>query len=286
MLASLLAVAAFAAQVPAQPRDAPWRLTGISSDGQTLHLTYEGGGCLGNDGRAEVDTSDPAAVRITVKQTQAAGEYAVCPAFIAFLPLDVDLGAPLAGREVTGGPRWDTTLVRPRRMPRVLGLRRADALRALDGQSIATTPFGRIDGVVHVQDPRPGRRLRAKRRASVITGPFDPRARLAITVPARQTAGSVLRRGLRFRYTLDPAAEKAIDALVDCNGQDGGEAGRATRRDRGSARVRIANRRLQQRMRRRARSTCRLTVMSFTSDPRGIDDWLVRRTVRVTLKNR
>lgn len=280
MLLAALAVAA--AGIPVT-HAAAWRLTGISRDTRTLHLVYAGGGCLQPDGRATVDTIDPTAVRIAIEQTTLAGDYVVCTTELGFLPLDVDLGAPLAGRRVTGGPDFAARLPTDV-MPRVVGLRRADAARALRRQSVHAEAAGRRSGVITFQSPRAGAPV-PRRGAFLISGPFDPRARLTIRVPP-QSAEAVRERGLRFRYRVDPAAERALYAYLRCNGQDGGNGGWPVHRARGTRSLHIASIQLRRELRRRPRSTCRLEVQSFARNSRSPTDWLIRRTATITLARR
>lgn len=141
-------------------RDAPWRLTAITKDQRTLKVVYEGSGCLLKDGKPVVDTSAAGAVRIRVVQTEVVptGPYEACTLPLAFVPLDVSLGARLAGRRVLGGPRFAAQR-HPDVVPRVIGLRRADAMRALRGQQLRVSARGRRTGVVRLQTPRPGTRI-------------------------------------------------------------------------------------------------------------------------------
>lgn len=161
-LAVLLALvfAAPAAAYTQTTRDAPWRLTGISKDRRTLRVVYEGSGCLRGDGAPVVDESAAGRVRVTVRQTVDHPEgYEVCILPLIFYPLDVPLAAPLDGRRVVGGPRFAAQGPPPKRMPRVIGLRRGDAVRALKGQGLKPRGLKARHGVIVRQRPRPGRRL-------------------------------------------------------------------------------------------------------------------------------
>lgn len=152
-------------------RDAPWRLTGISADQQTLKVVYQGSGCLPDDGRPLVDTSVDGRVSIRVIQSVTGGPYTACPLFLASYRLDVPLGAPLAGRFVVGGPAFDGTS-RPRRIPRLIGLRRRDALRAARTQDFRVSASGARSGVVVAQSLKPGTQVQR-------TG-FGPRLTLRV----------------------------------------------------------------------------------------------------------
>lgn len=281
MLVQLMAAVAAIPAPTTEVRDAPWRLTGISKDTRTLKVVYEGGGCLRPDGRAVVDTTQEDAVRITVKQTAVVG--APCTTEYAFLPLDVRLGAPLAGRRVRGGPPMTATNL-ARVIPRVVGLRRVDAVAALAGQGIEADVGGRRSGVIRRQSPRAGQAPGS--RMKLASGAFDARARLSIRLLRGQTVESVLRRGLRFRYRVDPAAEAFIAADVACAGPQGGFDEATTEAPSARMSVAISGGDLRRRMRRRARSTCRLRVVSYPADPRGEDDFLLLRRATVILRHR
>ena len=278
---ALLLVAPAAAEETT--RDAPWQLTGISANGRTLRIVYEVSGCLHDDGTPVVDESAPDAVRITVRQTVDTGPYVVCALFLAYHPLDVPLATPLAGRRVAGGPDLAAASLRPERMPRVIGLRRADARRALERQDIATRVLGRAGGVIRAQSPEPGRTLPSGRlRATLLSGPFDARARLAVSIPAGQTIGSLLRRGLRLRYSVAPTAEPVLLVRVACAGADGGNESFATRA-RGRARVPIANGDLRRSLRHRAAVTCKLTAATYRRGEDEGSQYLVLRRASVQL---
>jgi hypothetical protein len=165
LIAFLLVVPASAA-ADTRDRDAPWRLRAISKDQQTLRVTYEGGGCYGDDGRPVVDTGTPGQVSIRILQSEPTDPDAVCPAYFAFLHVDVPLGEKLAGRRVVGGPEL-TEYERVPKVPRVVGLRRADAVHALEGQGFKTRTEGRRHGVVRKQSPKPGTRKKLLRDLAI-----------------------------------------------------------------------------------------------------------------------
>ena len=159
----LAVIAALWLAAPAQAfreetRNAPWRLAGISSDQRTLRVIYEGSGCLRDDGRAVVDTSSQREVRITVRQTVdvPTGPYEGCIQPLYKYRLAVQLEAPLDGRRVVGGPRFDVSSYGAR-VPRVIGLRLADAREVLRGLEVRVHGIRR--GVVRRQSPRPGTRI-------------------------------------------------------------------------------------------------------------------------------
>ena len=228
MLVTALSVALFA--ITNTTRDAPWHLTGISKDQRSLEVVYEGSGCLLDDGRPVVETTDTE-VRITVKQTQQTGEYLACAEFLAFYPLTVPLDGPLYGRFITGGPDFPAQSS-PDTVPRVIGLRRTDATRALRRQGFRTRFDGRPNGVVRYQQPPAGKTFEpdAVPRVTLYAGPFDPAAALSISIAPGQTIQSLLRRGLRFRFTANPEVEIAISANLICSGFDAGEYSRPIRR--------------------------------------------------------
>ena len=165
-VASLGAASAFA--FTEQERDAPWMLLGVSADGRTLQLVYQGGGCLEEDGRPQV-VEHPDRVAVRIRQTAfVPGEGEACTADLRFVPLDVRLAAPIAGRRVRGGPPFREHLAAVR-VPRVVGLDRADALGALRARHLrARTAGRRRRGRVAAQSPRPGTRLRRGRTPPVI----------------------------------------------------------------------------------------------------------------------
>jgi hypothetical protein len=152
---ALLACVGLASAFTPRERDAPWQLAGVSADGRTLHLMYEGGGCLEADGRPVVTETD-AAVTIVVHQTQQVpGEGEACTLEIRNLRVDAQLAAPVAGRRVLGGPPF-ASFVKPTRMPRVTGLRRYDAARLIERCGLTVKLRGPRGGTVVRQRPRAG----------------------------------------------------------------------------------------------------------------------------------
>ena len=148
--------AATASAFTVQPRDAPWRLLGVSTDGRSLRLGYEGGGCLRADGRPSV-AEEKRRVVVTVDQTGLMpGEGEACTTELRFYYVNATLSRPLAGRRVAGGPpsrlQFPTGAV-----PRVVGMDRRDALSALRGQGFRSRTVGRTRrGMVVRQHPRAG----------------------------------------------------------------------------------------------------------------------------------
>jgi len=275
----LLAAAPAAEAFVAETRPAPWRLAGISSDERTLRVAYEGGGCQRHDGRPVVTATAAGAVRIGVLQTvdvPTAPEEG-CRLDRRTHMLDVPLGARLAGRRVVGGPRFEVRLRSGERAPRVVGLRRRDAIRVLRAYRVPARTFGRGKGVVTAQFRAPGRGL------SLHVGRIEPRARLTIEIADRQTIGSVLRQGLRYRFRVESDVEAAISADLSCAGQDAGDSARPVRTDRGHARVNVANGNLRSDLRRRKAARCQLVVLSYGVKLRDAQDWLRFRRAGVRL---
>lgn len=281
MLTAFLSLVLLA--VTGTTRDAPWRVTGISQDQRSLQLVYEGGGCLADDGRPVVETT-PTEVRITVKQTDQSGEYVACPSVFALYPLTVPLDGPLYGRYVVGGPGL-TVPSNSGIVPRVIGLRRTDATRALRRQGFRVRFDGRPNGVVRYQQPRPGKTFAPGEapRVQLLSGPFDPAAALTVSIDDGQTVQSLLRHGLRFRFTANPDVEAVVAAFLTCSGRDAGEFSAPTRRPSRSATVRLYNLDLIRKLRRSSTTRCRLTAVSYPKRFRNQVDWLRKRTARVTL---
>lgn len=167
-------------------RDAPWRLAGIGRDGRTLKLAYEGGGCLGNDGRPQVVEGERR-VTIRVRQTQAIpGPGEGCPANLEVLAVRTRLAQPLAGRRVVGGPRFDHPTF-SRRVPRLIGLHRRDASELLRMDFFRFATIGRGTTVIG-QSPAPGTRIRRRL----------PRMRLFLGSAVRTTDVRPIRGGNQF----------------------------------------------------------------------------------------
>jgi hypothetical protein len=147
---------------------AKWQLLSVSSDARTLHLVYEGGGCLREDGHATV-TETTARIQIAVDEGEVVamdtpdGQFG-CPANLSFVRLKVQLEHQVAGRRIVGGPRIDaggvfkTYDVPPfARAPRVIGLSARDATIALRFGGFGARRFGERTGAVAFQSPAPGR---------------------------------------------------------------------------------------------------------------------------------
>ena len=137
-------------------RDAPWMLLGISADGRSLDVGYQGGGCLADDGRPRVVESARRVV-VTLRQTvavPAAGEG--CTADLRLYRIWVSLDAPLHGRRVRGGPRFREHFP-VQVVPRVIGMDRRDAIAALRASGLRARTVGRVRrGRVIEQHPRAG----------------------------------------------------------------------------------------------------------------------------------
>jgi hypothetical protein len=153
-LVAALVVAAMAvpasAQVPgftAVTVPAVWTVTGVDPGGRSLHLAYEGGGCLVDNGRAVVEES---AERIAIRVEQTAFIGGPCTADLRYHGLRVTLRAPVAGRPIAGATlapsvfRGTSGISFSERyvlfvIPRVIGLAPADAARVLRQQGFAAT---------------------------------------------------------------------------------------------------------------------------------------------------
>jgi hypothetical protein len=145
-----------------------WTLAGVSRDGRSLLVrpgTY--GGCDQGPPAIAVTETDRA-VRVSVTVQTPTDPTVICTQ-IAHLPPTraVALRAPVAGRAI-GGPQRTTRPgaafpdaagpVGRERVPRVVGLRAADARSVLCAWSLRARP-GAGSGTVIAQTPRSGRAL-------------------------------------------------------------------------------------------------------------------------------
>jgi hypothetical protein len=137
-------------------RDAAWQLLGVSADGRTLELGYEGGGCLRPDGRPRVAETKHR-VTIAVRQTvDVPGAGEACSLELRRYRTSVVLDSSLDGRRVVGGPAFDFDFP-VRTVPRVLGMDRRDALKVLRQARLSRKIVSRVrHGKVIRQRPRPG----------------------------------------------------------------------------------------------------------------------------------
>jgi len=136
----------------------PWSLQRVSASGRTLVLAVSGGGCwLSSSRHATVVRQDKHVVELRVEMTQLVpdGEYEGCADIgIVGLPVFVGLASPLKGRALhfqTPWPRPGHRRTLPS-VPRMVGVRGRDAVRALAGQSILARITGPADGVVVRQE--------------------------------------------------------------------------------------------------------------------------------------
>lgn len=133
--------------------DAHWVVTNVSPSGRVLEVRYESGGCFRNGRVSVTETARSVTVRVT--QEKPSDPTVICPAFISYPLLRARLSTPIAGRAIAG--MSDITFIPDQRdqrflVPRVLGLRAADARRVLRSQSFS--PRGARRGTVIRQRPR------------------------------------------------------------------------------------------------------------------------------------
>lgn len=161
-------VAPVAGAAPTAPKTLSWSLVGVSRDGRAL-LVRPGsyGGCdTGPPAVAVTATATTVALSVTVQSPT--DPAVVCPQIAVLPPIQsVALSAPIAGRRVTGpqrttspGAAYRDTLDRSARVPRVIGLRAADARSVLCAWGLRPRP-GAGAGTVAAQTPRPGTALTA-----------------------------------------------------------------------------------------------------------------------------
>jgi hypothetical protein len=134
--------------------DEDWVVQSVSADGRVLVVQGLGGGC-GHDPRA-IATETASAVVIRILQLVPADMSAIrCAANARIDVLRVRLSAPIAGRALIGQSLGSATVGLSGRptVPRMLGLRAADARSALRAQGFRVR--GNPGGVVRGQHPRP-----------------------------------------------------------------------------------------------------------------------------------
>lgn len=132
--------------------DEPWVVLSASADGRVLRV--QGGGGCGHDARATA-TETASTVAIRVQQLVPAQPSRVpCHAIARIDDLRVRLSAPIAGRPLIGQSLRGAAigLSGHPRMPRVIGLRAADAAFALRAQGFHVSDVPR--GTVRGQRPR------------------------------------------------------------------------------------------------------------------------------------
>ena len=168
-----------------------------------LVLQGLGGGC-GHDPRATA-TETASTVEIRVRQLMPADLSAIkCPAMARIDVLRVRLSAPIAGRALVRQSLGTATvgLSGRRTVPRVVGLRAADARFALRAQGFRVR--GPLDGVVRGQQPRPKSPVRAEQvTVTLASAPAAARIPPLRPVPFRTIArGDGAADGLRKRAGL------------------------------------------------------------------------------------
>lgn len=136
----------------------PWSLQRVSPSGRTLVVAVSGGGCwLTSSRRATVIRQDKHVVELRVEMTRFIpdGQYEGCAMNgIAGLPVFVGLASPLKGRALHFPTYSSQPVYRrvPPWLPRMVGVRGRDAVRALADQGILARITGPADGVVVRQE--------------------------------------------------------------------------------------------------------------------------------------
>lgn len=167
-LGAFLAVTVALGHWSRAPDERAWRLHQVTADGRGLVLTYDGGGCSKDNGRARVvETATSVRIRVVSPHEDEPLGGSICPAVFRQYTTTARLRRPLDGRAVRGGPRCSICFDSTRRMPRVIGLRVNDARRLLSVFPLAAADpsiRGPSDGVVVQQDPPAGARLFTRHR--------------------------------------------------------------------------------------------------------------------------
>ncbi len=132
-------------------RETKWLLDTISRDQRTLGLAFPSGGCTNDDGRARVDETE-SGVKITVEAEMPRDKNVSCTLDLRRGRAMVRLDKQLAGRPVLGASRigffeplsgahkirGDKRLLL---VPRLAGLRAADAVRLLESHDFRPAPI-------------------------------------------------------------------------------------------------------------------------------------------------
>jgi hypothetical protein len=136
---------------------AQWSLAKVSPSGRYLAIVGVGGGCAGplvvTDVRQTATT-----VTVSVNQSQGfpEGPAEACTADYKVLHAGVRLDAPLAGRALVG--QWRFPVMRlGAAVPRMVGARAGDAMRALANVNVHTRLIGPVNGTVIRQSPAAGK---------------------------------------------------------------------------------------------------------------------------------
>jgi hypothetical protein len=164
---------------------AKWSLEKVSPSGRYLVIAGAGGGCAGPLQVTDVRESAKT-VALTVEQSQGVpdGPFEACTADYKFLTVGVRLNAPLAGRKLIG--QWRFGLARSwAEVPRMVGARAGDAMRALANRSVHARLLGPVDGTVLRQSPAAGQPFSQKgitlvSRAATRTRKATPCHRLVV----------------------------------------------------------------------------------------------------------
>ncbi len=137
----LAALALASVEKPDRWEEEPWVALSTSADERVVHVQGHGGGC-GEDPRATVTET---ATTVIIRVQQRLSGDAACPAMARIDDLRVRLSAPLGGRALIGQTLRDAAvgLDGPPGVPRVVGMRAADARFALRAQGF------RVRGVEH-----------------------------------------------------------------------------------------------------------------------------------------